>query len=62
MKQIEQKFETGMMVPWAKPRGAMIRRGKHKGSDELLTPALAKEDRRSLPGGAEAAGLRFSVR
>jgi Sulfotransferase domain len=40
MKQIEHKFETGMMVPWAKPRGAMIRRGKHKGSHELLTPEL----------------------
>ncbi len=40
MKQIEHKFETGMMVPWSKPRGAMIRRGKHKGSDELLSPAL----------------------
>lgn len=40
MKQIEHKFETGMMVPWAKPRGAMIRRGKRRGSGELLTPAL----------------------
>ena len=42
MKQIEQKFETGMMVPWAKPRGAMIRRGERRGSSELLTPALQK--------------------
>ena len=33
MKQIEQKFETGMMVPWAKPRGAMIRRGERRGSE-----------------------------
>jgi hypothetical protein len=40
MKQIEHKFETGMMVPWATPRGAMMRRGQHGGSDELLTPAL----------------------
>jgi hypothetical protein len=40
MKQIEHKFETGMMVPWAKPHGAMIRRGQNKGSDELLTLAL----------------------
>ena len=40
MKQIEHKFETGMMVPWATPHGAMIRSGKHKGSGELLTPAL----------------------
>jgi hypothetical protein len=40
MKKIEQKFETGMMVPWAKPRGAMIRRGELHGSSELLTPAL----------------------
>jgi aryl sulfotransferase len=40
MKTIEHKFETGMMVPWAKPRGAMIRRGQNKGSHELLTPAL----------------------
>ena len=37
MKQIEQKFETGMMVPWAKPRGAMIRRGQRGGAGELLT-------------------------
>ena len=39
MKQIEHKFETGLIVPWAKPRGAMIRRGQHSGSGELLTPA-----------------------
>jgi hypothetical protein len=39
MKKIEHKFETGMMVPWSKPQGAMIRRGKHKASDELLTAA-----------------------
>jgi hypothetical protein len=38
MKQIEQKFETGMMVPWSKPHGAMVRRGQHGESDELLTP------------------------
>jgi len=37
MKQIEQKFETGMLVPWAKPRGAMIRRGQHGAAGELLT-------------------------
>jgi len=40
MKKIEHKFETGLIVPWAKPRGAMVRRGQHGGSDELLTPAL----------------------
>jgi hypothetical protein len=40
MKKIEHKFETGMMVPWAKPRGAMIRRGLRGASGELLTPAL----------------------
>jgi amine sulfotransferase len=39
MKQIEQKFETGMLVPWSTPHGAMIRRGRRKGSDELLTPS-----------------------
>jgi hypothetical protein len=43
MKTIEDKFETGMIVPWAKPRGAMIRRGRHKGSDELLTPEQQKK-------------------
>ncbi len=43
MKKIEHKFETGMMVPWAKPQGAMIRRGQHKGSHELLTPALQQK-------------------
>src|SRR5580704_708051 len=40
MKQIEHKFETGMLVPWSTPHGAMIRRGQLKGSDELLTPVL----------------------
>ena len=40
MKTIEHKFETGMIVPWAKPQGAMIRRGQHKSSGELLTPEL----------------------
>lgn len=39
MKKIEHKFETGMMVPWAKPHGAMIRRGQRKSADELLTPS-----------------------
>ena len=39
MKKIEHKFETGMMVPWAKPQGAMIRRGQRNASSELLTPA-----------------------
>jgi len=42
MKQIEEKFETGMMVPWAKPRGAMIRRGQARGAGELLTAAQQK--------------------
>lgn len=40
MKSIEHKFDTGMIVPWAKPQGAMIRRGSVCGSGELLTPAL----------------------
>jgi hypothetical protein len=39
MKNIEHKFETGMLVPWAKPQGAMIRRGQRNVSSELLTPA-----------------------
>jgi Sulfotransferase domain len=43
MKKIEHKFETGMMVPWATPHGAMIRRGKNKASNELLTPELQKK-------------------
>jgi hypothetical protein len=40
MKQIEHKFDAGMLVPWATPRGAMIRRGQRRGSAELLTPPL----------------------
>jgi hypothetical protein len=40
MKQIEHRFETGMLVPWSQPHGAMIRRGQHRASGELLTPAL----------------------
>ncbi len=43
MKKIEHKFETGMMVPWSKPRGAMIRRGQHSGSHELLTQAQQQQ-------------------
>jgi hypothetical protein len=42
MKSIEHKFETGMIVPWAKPQGAMIRRGRVRGSSELLTPPLQR--------------------
>jgi hypothetical protein len=38
MKQIEKKFETGMVTPWSKPEGAMLRRGERGGSNELLTP------------------------
>jgi len=38
MKQIEKKFETGMITPWAKPEGALIRRGERGASHELLTP------------------------
>jgi hypothetical protein len=38
MKQIEKKFETGMLTPWSKPEGAMLRRGERGGSNELLTP------------------------
>jgi hypothetical protein len=43
MKTIEQKFETGMVVPWAKPHGAMIRRGERKSAGELLTPELQRK-------------------
>lgn len=42
MKGIGHKFDTGMIVPWAKPQGAMIRRGSVRGSGELLTPALQR--------------------
>jgi hypothetical protein len=43
MKTIEHKFETGMLVPWSQPRGAMMRRGQHGASSELLTPALQQK-------------------
>jgi hypothetical protein len=43
MKTIEHKFETGMMVPWAQPHGAMIRRGQRSGSHELLTAELQQQ-------------------
>lgn len=42
MKSIGHKFDTGMIVPWAKPEGAMIRRGSVRGSSELLTAALQR--------------------
>ncbi len=38
MKQIEKKFETGMIMPWSKPEGALVRRGERGVSNELLTP------------------------
>lgn len=42
MKQIQDKFETGMILPWSKPEGAIIRRGATGKSDELLTAEQQK--------------------
>lgn len=39
MKQHEHQFDTGMIMPWSKPVGRIVRRGAAGGSDELLTPA-----------------------
>src|ERR1700733_14052560 len=52
MQQIEHKFEIGMMVPGSKPHGAMVRRGQHGKSDELLLP-----ERFHLTGGHCSAEL-----
>ncbi len=42
MKQIQHRFDTGMLAPWSKPEGRVLRRGEAGGSGELLTPALQK--------------------
>lgn len=42
MKQIQHKFDTGMITPWSKPEGRIMRRGESGGSNELLTPAQQK--------------------
>jgi hypothetical protein len=39
MKTIEHKFSTGMLAPWSRIEGSMVRRGERSGSSELLTPA-----------------------
>jgi len=45
MKQIGHKFDPiGIGPPWARPKGAMVRRGQHGKSDELLSAA----DRRRI--------------
>lgn len=42
MKQIQHKFDPGMITPWSRPEGRVIRRGESGGSNELLTPAQQK--------------------
>jgi hypothetical protein len=42
MKQIDQKFGVGKVVPWRTP-GSMIRKGVEGGSSELLSPARQRE-------------------
>ena len=39
MKTISSKFDFVKMTPWAKPEGAMVRRGQRGASGELLSPA-----------------------
>ncbi|HEX5047758.1 MAG TPA: sulfotransferase domain-containing protein [Gammaproteobacteria bacterium] len=38
MKQEQQRFNPGHVVPWGSASGYMIRRGERGASDELLTP------------------------
>lgn len=42
MKQNERRFDTGMITPWSKPEGRIVRRGEKGKSDELLMPAQQK--------------------
>jgi hypothetical protein len=42
MKDAEQKFNPGHIVPWGSAGGYMIRRGERGGSGELLTPEQRK--------------------
>ena len=40
MKPISHKFDFMKIIPWARPEGAMVRRGRQGASDELLSPAM----------------------
>jgi hypothetical protein len=42
MKSIDHKFNMGKLIPW-REAGAMIRKGSHSGSSELITPAQQRE-------------------
>jgi hypothetical protein len=42
MKRIDEKFRPGRMLPWG-PEAAMIRKGAHGGSSELLTREQQQE-------------------
>ena len=42
MKSIDHKFHIGKVIPWREP-GAMMRKGAHGNSSELLTPERQRE-------------------
>ena len=42
MKQNDQKYAMGKMVPWREP-GSMIRKGAQGGSSEMLSPERQRQ-------------------
>ncbi len=42
MKQNDRKYAMGQLVPWREP-GAMIRKGAHGGSSEMLSPERQRQ-------------------
>jgi hypothetical protein len=42
MKQNDRKYAMGQLVPWREP-GAMIRKGTHGGSSEMLSPEQQRQ-------------------
>lgn len=59
MKKNQHRFDTGMVVPWSKPEGRIIRRGEAGGSGELLTPEQQKRIDDYWRGELERLGCDF---
>lgn len=62
MKQINHKFEPGMIVPWAAKERSMIRRGACGASSELLTAEQQQRIDAHWDRELKAAGCDFPYR